>query len=189
MTTQQSHAPGSGIPLRMDEDRAQSTGDMKAPAALGGAPLLRFESASYGLALDAPASWQDESDEEYFQVVDPETDTQFTASAFTNPGVTRAQWTDARLASTEKGMPFLRPAAPRHEVQGAGWTATCAEYTGTFPEAEHESRYLVLCLWSEGRVLSMSVLAKADVFAAQEALYRWLLQEHLHFNPPRPATA
>lgn len=160
---------------------------LKASADFSAVELRQFTSASFGLVFYAPASWQDTSDEQYFQLVDSETDAQFTASAFDNPRVSLQQWADTRLAAAEKGMPFLRRTKAPYEMNGIDWSGIAAEYQGTFPQRDDKSHYLVLCLRSEKIVFSFTVLAKVDVFAANEALYRWLLQSQLHIEERRAA--
>lgn len=142
--------------------------------------LRPFASPGFGLVLNAPESWRDNSDESLFQVVDPATDAEFTASAYENSGMTLQAWADARLAVVEKAMPFLKQIKAPCEVKGAGWTGIAAQYQGSFAGRDYESRYLVLCLVTERVLISFTVTARIPEFTANEALYRWLLEHQTH---------
>jgi hypothetical protein len=142
--------------------------------------LRPFASPGFGLVLNAPESWRDNSDENLFQVVDPATETEFTASAYENSGMGLQAWADARLAVVEKGMPYLWQIKAPYQVKGAGWIGRAAEYQGTFPGRDYESRYLVLCLVTDRGLISFTVTASVAEFAAHEALYRRLLEQHTH---------
>lgn len=141
--------------------------------------LHQFVSLGLGVILNAPESWEDASSEELFQVIDPATGAQFTASGYENPGVSLPQWAEARLSAVAKGMPFLREVKAPCEMKGVAWTGIVAEYLGIFPESEYESHYLVLCLQSDRVVISFTITAHVEIFAEHEPLYRWLLQNQL----------
>jgi hypothetical protein len=141
--------------------------------------LRKFLSRGFGLILKAPKSWQDRSDENFFQVVDPETGTQFTASGYKNSGASLQQWSEARLAVVDHEMPYLSQVKAPYSATGINWTGIAAEYRGIFPDVEEKSHYLVLCLHTEKMVISLTVTAQADLFAQNEALYRWLLEKQL----------
>ena len=141
--------------------------------------LRPFISPGFGLVFHAPETWHDAGDQDLFQVVDPATDAQFTASAYQNPGVSLRQWVDARLAIVAQQMPFLSPVAAAYDLRGASWSSMASEYRGCFPNNDFESHYLVLCLPTEQRVISFTITASTQVFAENRALYLWLLQNKL----------
>lgn len=143
--------------------------------------LHNFISRGFGFLLKAPRSWQDRSNDKLFQVVDPQTNTQFTASGYQNPGITLEKWAEARLAVVNQAMPYLHQLKAPYTFNGASWTGIAAEYGGVFPDTEEESHYLVLCLMTEKSVISFTITAQTEAFVENEALYRWLLETQLDF--------
>lgn len=145
--------------------------------------LQRYSSPSTGIVFHAPEAWEETADEETFQLLDPQTQALFTASGFDNPGRSARQWADSRYAAVADGMPFLRMVAGAHNIQGADWgdrvQGIVAEYRGVFPDNTEESHYLLACLRTGQAVATLSIRAPAPVFAANEALYRWLLLNQL----------
>lgn len=139
-------------------------------------PLTLFISPGFGLAFDAPEVWEDSSNNDYFQVIDPQTNTQFTASAYKNPGVPLSEWANVRLSGAMTAMPFLREVKAPYPFEGVSWTGIVAEYRGYFPQCDYESHYLVLCLRTEKMVISFTITATIQAFTENEAFYRWLLQ-------------
>lgn len=51
-----------------------------------------FISPAFGLVFSAPKSWRQIDDAQYFQVIDPVTGAEFTASAYANNGIFLEQW-------------------------------------------------------------------------------------------------
>ncbi len=141
--------------------------------------LQRFFSPGFGIELQAPMSWKEIRDDKFFQVIDPDTDTQFTASAFARTGISVQEWADMRLSIVNQQMRYLTQVEPPLPFIGKGWgeriEAVVAEYTGTFPGKDYESHYIACCMRSEQFLISFTVTAKASVFREQEDLYRWLL--------------
>lgn len=168
---------GGDIPLASLSDKGSDK-----PAVtdeFSGLELKAFASPDFGIVLNAPASWQEAGDGNIFQVIDPETNAQFTASAYQNPGIGLNQWVEARLGAVAKSMPYLREIKPPYEMQGATWSGVVAEYQGIFPDKGYESHYLVLCLCTDQLVISFTITADKKIFVMHEALYRWLLQKQL----------
>jgi hypothetical protein len=149
--------------------------------------LRPFVSLGFGLVFNAPEAWEDRGSQDHFQVVEPGTGTQFTASAYQSPGATLEQWMQSRLGAVEKGMPFLRRVKAPYELQCPAGTGVAAEYRGVFPQTDYETHYLVLCLVRGTLALSFTVSARSEVFGRQEALYRWLLQNQLDIYELRKA--
>ncbi len=141
--------------------------------------LRPFISPGFGLLFHAPETWQDASDQDFFQVIDPMTDTQFTASGYQNPGISLRQWADARLTIVGQEMNFLSHFAGPYAVQGTSWSGIASEYQGHFRQGSVKSHYLVLCLRTEQRVISFTITANAEVFAENRSVYRWLLENKL----------
>lgn len=158
---------------------AKSVPAAEAADALGQDDVRPFLSPGCGILLLAPSGWQENSDERYFQVIDPATGTQFTASAFENPGIGLDQWAEARLGMLAEGMPYMKRLCPPYPVSGNGWQGIAIECRGTFPDDDKESHYLVLCLLSEQRLISFTITASIEAFQANEALYRDILKSRL----------
>jgi len=151
----------------------------KEATAFSAPKLRRFVSPGFGLALNAPESWLDKSDKRVFQVVDPRTDAQFTASAYENHGLSLEQWAAARLSLVEKATPYLRQVRAPYQLEAKSHPGIAAEYQGRFPGADEESRHLVLCLSTKQFLVSVTLTVRAAALSENEALYRWLLQEQL----------
>ncbi|MFZ6756310.1 hypothetical protein ACO0K9_03755 [Undibacterium sp. Ji50W] len=141
--------------------------------------LVQFFSPAMGIVVNVPDNWVEESSDSIFQVSDPVTGTQFTASAFQNPGLSFDKWTFMRLSMVEEGMPYLREVRGPYPFKAKTWANFAAEYEGRFPEKNEDSRYVVLCMHTDKMLISFTVVANAKVYAANEALYTWLLQNHL----------
>lgn len=148
-------------------------------ASFGGLDLKQFASPGIGLVLEAPVSWVDSGTPQHFQVRDPETDTQFTASAFQNPGMALEQWTELRLTIVVQEMPGLKCVRQPYALRGSFGTGMASDYEGVFPGGAVQKHYLVLCAVTDSQVLSVTVTADTEVFNTQEALYRWLLETKL----------
>lgn len=156
-----------------------SSTQKESPSDFSNHKLRRFISPALGLVFNAPVHWQEDADSQYFSVGDPQTGAHLTASGYENPGMTLAQWAQARLGTITQAMPFLRVIEPPREMQGAAWTGIIAEYQGVFPEHDEESRYVVLCLRTDASLFSVTFSASGEDFERNAALYRWLLQTQL----------
>lgn len=172
----------------IEAEGMQDSGETRASGSPGAVPtaedfsrlnLRKFVSPTIGLVFDAPASWHDNSDEDLFQVIDPQTDTQFAASAYENPGLSLQQWGTARLGMVNTKMPFLRPVTAPYEMKGVAWTGIAAEYRGVFPGNDYETYYLVLCLRTDELTISFTIAARNGAFEKNHALYYWLLRRQL----------
>lgn len=141
--------------------------------------LRRFVSPGFGIVLEAPEDWVENSDQQFFQVIDPAAACQFTASAYENPGQTLEEWASTRLSVVDEQMPYLQPLGQPFPLNGKSWTGIAAEYRGVFPGNNYQSHYLVLCLCTEKVVISFTVTAELNNYMANESLYRWLLAEKL----------
>lgn len=141
--------------------------------------LRQFIGPGFGLVFNAPASWQDTSDHDFFRLVDSDTGAQFTASALENPGVSLQQWADKRLSIIASKMSFLSQTVPPCELQGVAWKGIVAEYQGVAPGAESKVHYLVLCLRTDEVVVSFTITSDVNSFVENEKFYKWLLTTQL----------
>lgn len=151
--------------------------------------LRPFLSSGFGLLLNAPESWVETSTQQFFQVIDPNTNAQFTASAYQNPGIGLEEWAGARLGAVAGEMPYLGLVNGPTELHGPNWKGILAEYRGVFPERDYVSCYLVLCLRTEDRVISFTVTADVSTFEQYRQFYSWLLTKNLSFCEVFPMAA
>ena len=149
-----------------------------------GLRLREFGCPAFGLVLKAPEGFRDTSEGLDFGVLDPQNDIQFTASAYSVPVEYVEAWANLRFDAVASGMPFLRQVVSPYELHGQGWRGIAAEYQGTYPEEDFETRYLVLCLGNAGIWISLTLVASATAFAANEGLLRWLLANQVFLAPP-----
>ena len=92
----------------------------------GNEPKLKeFALESMGIALNAPESWSDFSKEGLFQVIDEETNTQFTASVYDNAKkFTPRQWAELRFGIVNSKMTYLKYDNLASEVKADSWYGT-----------------------------------------------------------------
>lgn len=148
-------------------------------------PLKQFASVGIGLVMQMPASWEQAGTDKVFQLQDPETDLQFTASAYENPGIDLAKWTAVRLGGVSEKMPGMRPVRAPYPLRGVSWEGYVGEYEGTFPGGTTVKRYLVLALLARKMVVSATFTGTAAAFESHYELFRWLLQNKLDFYEVR----
>jgi hypothetical protein len=149
-------------------------------------PLKQFASVGIGLVIKAPASWEQTGTEKAFQLEDPETDLQFTATAYENPGIDLAKWAELRLLrGVSEKMPGMRPVRAPYPLSGSKWEGYVGEYEGTFPGGTTIKRYLVLALLARGMVVSATFNGSSAAFESHCGLFRWLLQNTLDFYEVR----
>lgn len=175
-----------GCACVIEADGMQQVWGDSAPDAgedFSGVILQRYFSPATGIVFNAPEAWVETADEQTFQLRDPQTNMQCTASGFDNPGRSVQQWADTRFAAIAETMPHLRLVTGAHRIMGADWgdrvQGIAAEYQGVFPDSDEESHYLVVCLRTDQVVISLTICAHKPAFAAQEAFYRWLLLNQL----------
>jgi hypothetical protein len=135
-----------------------------------------------GVVLKAPETWFEGGDEKVFQVVDPKTGTQFSASASVDPGVTLEEWTRLRLQAVKAAMPYLRRTRAPYPMSTANWQGLVGEYEGLFPGGIENKHYLVLCLIADGNTYSITITAVQQVYEQRERFYKWLLQNNLDIH-------
>ena len=113
-----------------------------------------FVSPGFGLVLSAPSHYKDESDQQYFQIVDPDTGATFTAAVYAGPDMDLDTWATTNFEGVRAGLPFLRQDAPPKAVTGGFGQGILAEYAGRFESESAPSRYLVLCFLTHAGVAS-----------------------------------
>jgi hypothetical protein len=141
--------------------------------------LKTFVSPDFGLVFNAPDTWVQGHDQQCFQVADPATGSAFTASAYENPGLHLEQWANLRFSAVEQEMPYLKCVRTPYGIKGRNVGGIASEYQGVFPDSGSNRHYLVFCLCTDKMVISFTITALVEVFAEQEAFYRWLLQTQL----------
>lgn len=137
--------------------------------------LKDFVSPGIGIVFKGPESWIETQNLDVFQVIDPSTGSEFTASAYENPGLILEQWGTLRNTVIEQEMPYLKLVRDSYGVTGNHGGGIAKEYQGVFPSSGLNRHYLLLCLRTDRMVISFSITASLEVFSKQEAFYRWLL--------------
>lgn len=158
-----------------------------APQGFDAIALRQFVSPQTGLVLQAPAHWEDTSDSTCFQVSDSQTGTQFSATAYQNPGMTLEAWAQTRLSAVAEMLPSLYQHERPYPVEGRGWRGVAAEYGGQFPDSEEDVRYLVLCIATDSALVSATVVAPTAAFFDQRPFIDWLLRNRLELYQVRSA--
>lgn len=138
-----------------------------------------FVSPGLGLLLWAPSDWDETGDADFFQVCDPVSGAQLTASGFENPGLSADQWAAARFAVVNREMPWLRPDLPPRAFPGAYGDGFAADWRGVFPDGEAETHYRVLCLHRPDKLISFTLAVEAARFEAQADFFEHLLSRGL----------
>jgi hypothetical protein len=139
--------------------------------------LKTFVSPGIGIVLSAPEAWVETNEPDVFQVIDPVTGSEFTASAYENPGLFLEQWATLRNTVVEQEMPYLKLVRDSYGVTGKHSGGIAKEYEGVFPSSGLNRHYLVLCLRTDSSVISFSITASPEVFAKHKVFYRWLLSQ------------
>jgi hypothetical protein len=147
-----------------------------------------FASPGFGLVLSAPSNYRDESDQEYFQVVDPATGAAFTAAVYAGPEMDLPTWAKTRLEGVHAGLPFLRQVAAPKTVTGGFGQGILAEYEGRFDSESEPSHYLVLCFLALTGLASVTATIPVTAWQTNEALYRQLMTERLSVYDVREAS-
>ena len=141
--------------------------------------LKSFFSPAFGLVFSAPVNWRQIDDAKYFQVVDPLTGAEFTASAYANNGLFLEQWATLRTSIVAQEMPYLKCVRNSYGVKGRHVSGIASDYQGVFPDSGKNRHYLVLCLRTEKFLISFTLTAAVEDFEQHEMFYRWLLQNKL----------
>ncbi|SFV01855.1 hypothetical protein [Pseudoduganella namucuonensis] len=155
--------------------------------------LSRYASGGTGVIINAPEAWHASTDGHTFQLLDEASGAQFTAVGIANSGHTVQEWTEQRLRTVEEDMPYMRQVRGPYALKGADWGARvqgiAAEYRGILPGTNEYSHYLVLSLRTELSLVCLTLGARAAAFDANEALYRWLLENQLDVHDARQTPA
>lgn len=148
-----------------------------------------FASPGFGLVFSAPSNYQDESDQQYFQVVDPDTGASFTAAVYAGPKMDLHTWATTKLEGVRAGLPLLRRNGPPTAVTGGFGQGVLAEYEGRFDSESDPVRYLVLCFLTRAGVASFTATIPETAWRTNAAFYRRLMTERLSIYDVRDASA
>ncbi|WP_332879518.1 hypothetical protein, partial [Massilia sp. S19_KUP03_FR1] len=146
--------------------------DTNIPASIA---WINFASPAFGLVFTAPSYYQDESDDQYFQVTDPVAAAQFTAAVYAGSAMDLETWANTRLAGIHGAMPLLVPVAAPKRVTGNLGAAVFTEYEGLLESAGVPMRYLVLCFVLPAGVASFSGAIPLSAWKGNETFYRDLM--------------
>jgi hypothetical protein len=134
--------------------------------------LTRFVNPWNGLAISAPACWQDNCSPDYFQVIDPETDTQFTGTVYDSSGEpNNFAWTKMRYTVVVERMPYLMFSGYFQNIETSRWDGMLAEYEGVFPSGEVVRKYVVFTFIKNNKCVSFSITADKEIYEKNKKLY------------------
>lgn len=132
-----------------------------------------------GLELYVPAAWREEKNSRSLVLVDPATDSRLEASGFARADVSIEKWVGMRLPIFEKEKPYMSRIGTPVVLKGENWGSRvqgiAAQYQGTVPGEDEASDMLVMCLRTDSMLVSITIQAKASVFAQQRAIYNWMV--------------
>ena len=138
-----------------------------------------FRDPRFGLIVGVPLGWVDNSNQDFFQVCEPDLKTYLTASMYRISGLNLAAWTTVRLGTVAQNMSYLTQIGELFQVSGANWIGNAAEYRGTFPNNDFLSRYLVLCITRGEDLISFTITARDEEFEKNDQLFRWIIDKAL----------
>jgi len=142
--------------------------------------LCRHVTPGPGIAIHAPEAWHAGMDGDTFQLRDDAGGACLRAIGVTSSALSVREWASQRMRWLAEDMPYLRQVRAPYRLQGLDWgdrvQGIAADYRGTCPATGDYSHYLVLCMRSARSLVCLTVHAPAQVFEANEPLYRWLLQ-------------
>ncbi len=141
--------------------------------------MKTYLSTGSGLIFRAPKEWHNNSSDKIFQVIDPETNTQFSSSFYENQGLSTEQWAEYRFQAVQKGMPYLKLDKEKEGITGASWNGFMAEYSGTFPGNNYVSKYLVVAFIKNNMLFSFTVTSDKDVYSKNKSIYTYLISNNL----------
>jgi len=145
--------------------------------------LKAFALESMGIALNAPESWSDFSKEGLFQVIDEETNTQFTASVYDNSkNFTPLQWAELRFGIVNSKMTYLKYDNLASEVKADSWYGIAGEFSGIFPNGKVTRKYVVLAIVEKDKLYSFTIVADEDVYKEHKFFYQNLIRDNLKFT-------
>lgn len=147
--------------------------------------------ADIGLSLFIPGAWTDKSHAKSTFATDPAGGTRLEISGAYRPGMSLTQWTTMRLAQVGYDQRFLQQSGDSYALDGDDWRGrikgTATEFTGVFPGEETQSRFMVACFWTEGKVASITFRASAEEFENCRSLYKWLISR-VALSPAEPVS-
>lgn len=149
----------------------------------------KFVSPGFGLVLSAPSNFVDESDQQYFQVVEPQTGAAFTATVYAGQKMDLHTWAEKKLEAVRVGLPLLRQIGVPAAVAGGFGEGILAEYEGRIDSESESGRYLVLCFLTGAGAASFTATIPAKAWMVNEALYRQLMTEQLSIYEVRKTAA
>ena len=166
----------------------EAADDAPAAPTLAGQPQRNYTHAGMGIALDAPANWEDKSTADMFTLLDPEAHLRLQVCCEPNRGMSLYRWNDVRLPAIKQAMPFLTRVATPTALDGPDWSGIATVFSGQFPGAADDTRMLIVCVRSDALLLTITVTAPPPVYLANVAFLHTLLCEQLSLrDPPPPA--
>ncbi len=141
--------------------------------------LKRFINPLSGIVLTAPSHWVDHSSPESFQVIEDETGTQITATVYENRNDYELKgWAKLRFQAVDERMPYLTFDKNYFSIPGPNWTGYASSYTGTFPEDDKVSKYVVIAFIKHKKLVSLSITTANEVYEKNKHIYQKLVTEN-----------
>lgn len=144
--------------------------------------LKTFSNQSINIEIKAPESWVDTSTNGIFQILDKETNTQFTASVYENSKkLAVKQWAGLRFGIVSSKMTYLKYDDIASEVKADSWYGIAGEFSGIFPGGDVTRKYVVLAIVEKDKLYSFTIVADEDVYKKHRRYYQRLIKNSLKF--------
>ena len=141
--------------------------------------LKHFINPFSGIGLTAPSHWVDHSSQESFQVIEDKTGTQITATVYDNRNdYELKEWAKLRFQAVDERMPYLTFDKSYFSIPGPNWTGYASSYTGTFPDDDKVSKYVVIAFIKYNKLVSLSITAAKEVYEKNKHIYQKLVTEN-----------
>lgn len=142
--------------------------------------MKRFASLLSGIVFTAPAHWVDSSTLEYFQVIEEQTGTQFTSTVYNNDDQLELKdWAKLRFQAVDERMPYLQFDGEYFSIPGPNWSGYASSYTGTFPDDNKVSKYVVIAFIKHHKMVSFTITADKKVYEENMPFYQQLVTENV----------
>ena len=75
-------------------------------------------------------------------------------------------------------MPYLTFDKNYFSIPGPNWTGYASSYTGTFPEDDKVSKYVVIAFIKHKKLVSLSITTANEVYEKNKHIYQKLVTEN-----------
>ncbi len=141
----------------------------------------QVEVAELGLEMFIPGAWQENKLSRRMKISDTEHGTIIDVRGRPNDGLSLAQWREMRLAELHQDFPGLQSHGEITAINRGEWSgliqASTQEFQGMVGEDRVDSKLLLCCYRLEDMLVSILVRARTPVFDAQQAIYKWMVNQ------------